>query len=160
MVMHLEGLSNRELLRLHYAVLAHLRTNGVVRSSNSPIGDYAELLVQRAYGGTLPAEGNPGWDVDTPNLGRVQVKARIRTAAEIRNGQWGPVMPDSFDVCVYVWFEPTTVELSRAVLLPAATIVKSGNPHKGGFRFPLRVDLLSLPAAVDVTGDLANFQET
>lgn len=157
--MELGELSNRALLRLHYAVLAQLRTNGVVRSSNSPIGDYAELLVQRAYDGTLPARGNQGWDVDTPNLGRVQVKARVRTAAEMRSGQWGHVMPDSFDACVYALFDPATVELSRAVLLPAATIAERGTPHKGGFRFRLGADLLSLPKAVDVTGDLAAAQE-
>ena len=51
--MDLGSLSSRALLGLHYAVLAQLRTNEVVRSSNSPIADYAELLVQRAYGGVL-----------------------------------------------------------------------------------------------------------
>lgn len=138
MVMDLDGLSNRDLLRLHYAVLAQLRTNKDVRSSISTIGDYAELLVQRAYDGTLPTRGNRGWDIDTISLGRVHVKVRVRTAAEMRAGQWGHVMPNSFEVCVYALFKPTTVELSRALLVPSAPITKSGILHKGGSDSVLR----------------------
>src|SRR5690606_8844173 len=52
----------RELLRLHAEVLDELRRREVVRTSNSPVGDYAELLFATAFGWELENSSAAGHD--------------------------------------------------------------------------------------------------
>jgi hypothetical protein len=75
----LDRCSVPELLQLSREILRELRTRGIVRSSNAPAGDYAELLVQRATRGDLAPKSQKSWDVMTPNDRRLQVKARVLT---------------------------------------------------------------------------------
>jgi hypothetical protein len=42
------GASTRDLLRQYGLILSDLRARGVIRSENSPVGDYAEYLASRA----------------------------------------------------------------------------------------------------------------
>ncbi|MBN6039981.1 hypothetical protein [Amycolatopsis sp. 195334CR] len=51
----LSGASVPELLGRYAAILAELRERGVVRTRNAPLGDYAEHLATKVYGGTLAA---------------------------------------------------------------------------------------------------------
>ena len=48
--MDLREFSVIELLRLSRAAVTELRARGIVRTANSPAGDYAEWLVARAVG--------------------------------------------------------------------------------------------------------------
>jgi hypothetical protein len=75
----LSKLSVAQLLTLSRWILAELRQRGVVRSGNAPAGDYAELLVMRATGGQLAEAAQKSWDVLTPAVERLQVKARLVT---------------------------------------------------------------------------------
>jgi hypothetical protein len=72
----LSNLSPKELLQLSAGVINELRSRGISRTGNGPIGDYAEWLVSQAYGMTLAPESNTGHDaIDRDGL-RVEVKAR------------------------------------------------------------------------------------
>lgn len=64
------------LLELHGDLLAELRRREVVRSANSPAGDYAELLFSKAFGWTL--QNNSSADADALDVGgiRYQIKCR------------------------------------------------------------------------------------
>jgi len=73
----LNGFSVRELFALHRATLHELRARGIVRSGNSPQGDWAELLVATAYSGQLAPNSEKSWDVRTGDGRRLQVKARV-----------------------------------------------------------------------------------
>jgi len=48
-----QELTVRQLLASHVAVLDELLARGVVRTRNSPLGDLAETIALRAYGGSL-----------------------------------------------------------------------------------------------------------
>lgn len=48
-----ENLTVRELLQYYADILTELKKRGVVRIANSPLGDYAELLVVRRLKLTL-----------------------------------------------------------------------------------------------------------
>ena len=78
---NLNELSVSELLARSRAILAELRRRNVIRSGNAPAGDYAELLVQRATGGTLAPPTQKSWDVLTADGESLQIKARIVTGA-------------------------------------------------------------------------------
>lgn len=75
----LTSLSVLELLTLHSGILTELRSRGVIRTKNNPVGDYAEWLVSKALGMTLLSNSSAGADaIDTDGM-KVQIKARIVT---------------------------------------------------------------------------------
>jgi hypothetical protein len=59
---NLDQLSVPELLRLSRDILRQLRTRDIIRSSNAPAGNYAELLTQRLTGGELAPNSQKSWD--------------------------------------------------------------------------------------------------
>lgn len=72
----LNALNNLELLSLHSEILTQLRSRGVIRTKNNPVGDYAEWLVSNALGMTLLSNSSAGADaIDADGL-KVQIKAR------------------------------------------------------------------------------------
>jgi len=62
-VLDLTALSNRELLLAWTGSLEELRRRGVVRTYNNPIGDIAEAIVARHYGGVRGSFAQAAWDV-------------------------------------------------------------------------------------------------
>jgi hypothetical protein len=100
-----------------------LRRRAVIRSSNAPSGDYAELIVQRATGGTLAPSSHKSWDVLTPGGESLQVKARIVTGGASAHGarQPSPFRSWDFDAAVSVLFD-TGFHASRAARLPAQIV--------------------------------------
>lgn len=76
----LNALNNLELLSLHSEILTQLRSRGVIRTKNNPVGDYAEWLVSNALGMTLLSNSSAGADaIDADGL-KVQIKARRVTS--------------------------------------------------------------------------------
>jgi len=55
-------LSTEDLLSLWSRIMSELRTRDVIRSSNNPVGDYAEGLVTRRFGLTLEGNSTSGFD--------------------------------------------------------------------------------------------------
>lgn len=102
----LADLSVGELLAFSRAILAELRSRGVIRSGNAPAGDYAELLVQRATHGELAPNSQRSWDVLTPEGERLQVKARVVTAPNRAGERQLSVFRSwDFDALVIVLFD-------------------------------------------------------
>ena len=71
-----EDLAVSDLIRLHRQTLYALRERGVIRTLSQPQGEWAETLVQVAYGGELAPKSEKGFDVVAPDGTRIQVKAR------------------------------------------------------------------------------------
>jgi hypothetical protein len=119
----LSEVSVGDLLSRSRAFLMELRRRAVIRSGNAPVGDYAELIVQRSTGGTLAASSQKSWDVLTPGGERLQVKARIVTGARGARGerQLSPFRSWDFDAAVIVLFD-NEFHVSRAARLPAQTV--------------------------------------
>ena len=76
----LTSLSDLELLSLHSEILTQLRSRGVIRTKNNPVGDYAEWLVSKALGMTLLSNSSAGADAIDTDGKKVQIKARRVTS--------------------------------------------------------------------------------
>lgn len=72
----LTSLCDLELLSLHSEILIELRSRGVIRTKNNPVGDYAEWLVSKALGMTLLSNSSAGADATDTDGMKVQIKAR------------------------------------------------------------------------------------
>ncbi len=76
---NLRGLGSRELLRLYAAVMRELRHRKVIRSTNNPVADLAELLASRAFKLKLETKSTAGFDGVGRDGTRYQIKGRRRT---------------------------------------------------------------------------------
>jgi hypothetical protein len=65
-----------DLLRLPYAAIDELKHRGIVRTSNAPLGDYAEYIVAKTYNGTLEKNSAKSFDILFSDGKTCQVKAR------------------------------------------------------------------------------------
>lgn len=162
-MMEIQTLTTLELLRAHGAILDELRRRDVVRSANSPISDYAELLFCQAFGWLREGSSAAGYDARDVTTGvRYQIKARrlniatgSRQLSALRN-----LSNDPFDVLAGVLFNPDFTIL-RSALVPIA-LVKSRTRHSSHTNsdiFHLRDDVWSLAGVVDVTEKLTSAAE-
>ncbi|MEU3627856.1 hypothetical protein [Amycolatopsis coloradensis] len=60
-----------DLLAGYAAILRELRNRGVVRPRNAPLGDYAEHLAQRVYGGELAPNSVKSYDLLAADLRQI-----------------------------------------------------------------------------------------
>lgn len=114
----------RELLSLHTASTEELRSRGVVRTSNSPVGDYTEWLVSRALDLELASNSASGFDALDSSGTRYQIKGR-RVTARNNSRQLGAIRnldSTNFDFLVAIVFDEA-FEVIEAVKIPH-TIVK------------------------------------
>lgn len=107
-----------ELLRAHGAVLDELRRREILRSANSPISDYGEVLFCRAFSWTRAGNSAAGFDATDAGGQRYQIKARRTTKAPgarqlsaIRN-----LAGDPFDQLAAVLFS-LDFSIQRAALI-------------------------------------------
>jgi uncharacterized protein DUF6998 len=96
--------STRDLLVDFASIMRTLRTRGVVRTHNNPIGDMAEAIVANHYGGTRGSFSQAGWDVRTPRGERLQVKALRQTGARTRRNL-SPIRDTDYDAVIVVLFD-------------------------------------------------------
>ena len=73
----LSTISDSGLFSLYRAILRELKSRGVIRTENAPVGDYAEYLVATALGGQLATNSEKAWDVLGGDGEKLQVKARV-----------------------------------------------------------------------------------
>lgn len=60
--MNIKNKSSVELMNLYAEILAELNRRNVVRTYNSPVGDYAEWLVAEKLGLVLEHNSQKGYD--------------------------------------------------------------------------------------------------
>ncbi len=155
--MDTKRLSTLELLRVHGAVIDELRSRNIVRSSNSPISDYAEELFCRSFRWTRENNSAQGFDATDAAGVRFQIKVRritsipgFRQLSPIRNLAAGP-----FDHLAAVLFEADFL-VHRAALIPIA-LVKARvrrSAHTNSDMFHLRDDIWPQTVVIDVTTQL------
>ncbi|EMU55648.1 MULTISPECIES: DUF6998 domain-containing protein [Clostridium] len=103
----LKDLKTVELVELYASILKELNNRKVVRTFNSPVGDYAEWLFAKVYNLSLESNSNKGYDViDNKNNIRYQIKSRwfnsVRESRQlnvIRNYE-----DDQFDYIIAIFF--------------------------------------------------------
>src|SRR3954447_1842980 len=100
----LEGLDDRELVRLFGRVMLALRERNIVRSANNPIADIAEQLVAAPYVGSVAPPNEPSYDVLAADGRRLQVKAPRRS--QTGRTTLTPLRRPDFNAVVAVTFKP------------------------------------------------------
>ncbi len=150
----LETASDLDLLRQHADALKELRRRDTIRTSNNPVGDYAETLFCRAFGW----EQAPNSEKDADAIGsdgtRYQIKARRLTQhnASRQLGALRRLPHKNFDILAAVLFTED-FSVMRAALIPHALAAEKASYVKAtnSWRFLLTDDIWSYEGVVDVT---------
>lgn len=139
-------LSDREVLALWACTMTELQRRGILRSDNTPTGDYAEWLVSKALGLSLEGNSKAGYDAIGPDGTRYQIKARrlvtaktSRQLSALRN-----LDQDPFDVLVIVLFGPS-FDVLECWQVPIDVVREHAvwTKHVNGHRLHARGALLS-----------------
>ncbi|MBR2536592.1 MAG: hypothetical protein IKE66_11020 [Hyphomicrobium sp.] len=155
--MDVTHLTPLELLRAHGAILDELRRREIVRSTNSPISDYAEVLFCRAFGWAREGNSASGFDATDAAGLRYQIKARRMTDAlgsrqlsALRNLATNP-----FDQLAAVLFT-SDFSVHRAALIPIAVVATRvrHSSHTNSDIFRLTDDVWGITGVIDVTEQL------
>jgi hypothetical protein len=148
-----------QLLSDYASILDELRDRKIIRSSNNPLSDYAELLFCNAYGWTREGNSASGHDATDASGVRYQIKARritphnrSRQLSAIRNLDKGP-----FDVLAGLLVDQT-FQVMRAALIPASIIRGESDHvvHTNSWKFLLRDDVWKMDGVLDVTVKVRN----
>jgi hypothetical protein len=155
--MDLRKLSVNELLIVGVDAIEELRSRGIVRTGNNPIGDFAEYLFCRAFSWKLADNSRKDADAIGPDGVRYQIKAR-RLAGKPGDRQLGALrnLPNQrFDKLAAVLFD-TRFGVARAVIIPHTLVVANAvhQSHTNSWRFILRDEVWSWRGAEDVTKSL------
>lgn len=144
------------LLALYSAIVEELHGRGLVRSTNNPVGDYAEYLTARAFGLSLAGNSSIGYDAVSDDGIRYQVKSRrltprnsSRQLSAVRGLEPGA---DPFDLLVGILFSPD-FEVLRAALVPLDVVRQLAvrNDYVNAWRLMLRDSVWAMPGVEDVT---------
>jgi hypothetical protein len=153
----LSALSESGLFSLYRAILRELKSRGVIRTENAPVGDYAEYLVATALGGQLAPNAEKAWDVLGNGGEKLQVKARVVSdPAEPGQLQLSPFRSFGFDSAVIVLLSATDYAVSRASKLPRHVVESSAvyRQHVNGKVLFARPEIMGHADATDLTATL------
>jgi len=156
-VSDLSTFSESGLFSLYRAILSELKSRGVIRTENAPVGDYAEYLVATALGGKLATNSEKSWDVLANDREKLQVKARVVSdPAEPGQLQLSPFRSFAFDSAVIVLLSATDYTVSRASKVPRHVVESSAiyRQHVNGKVLFARPEIMGHPDATDLTQTL------
>ncbi|MGH7029493.1 MAG: hypothetical protein ACREEZ_03615, partial [Stellaceae bacterium] len=123
--MDLQKLTANQLLVLSSDAVQELRRRGLVRSSNNPIGDYAEYLFCTAFGWKLSGKSERHADAIGDDGTRYQIKARRLGGARDRQLSALRNLPvGKFDSLAAVLFA-SNFGIARAALIPHAIVLSN-----------------------------------
>jgi len=101
----------RELLAAYVSIIDELLARGLVRTRNPPLGDIAEHIVWKAYGGQLAANSAKSYDIIDAAGRRVQVKARAIGLGDNRTQAFSAIRSWDLDVIVFLNIDSATYDL-------------------------------------------------
>lgn len=153
-MMDLKSISTLQLLRRHGAILDELLRRDVLRSSNGPISDYAELRFCSAFGWTRERNSKSGYDATDIECKRFQIKARRITRAP-GSRQLGAIRKldtTPFDQLAALLFK-SDFSVHRAALIPVEVVTARvrRSAHTNSHVLHLNDDIWTLPGVIDVT---------
>ena len=130
-----------ELLGHYASILAELRSRGVIRTANAPLGDYAEHVAHKVYGGTIAPNSERSYDIAALDGRLIQVKARTWNSAMSPSSVFSAFRTFGFDVAVFLVFDSATYELLWAREMTPVAVESAGrwSAHVNGYllRVPL-----------------------
>ncbi|WIB65815.1 hypothetical protein [Curtobacterium sp. MCBD17_040] len=130
----------RELLAGYAATLDELNARGIVRTRNPPLGDLAETLALRTYGGALEKNSAKSWDLVTDDGTTMQVKARLLDRADKSSQTFSAFRSFTFHVALFLLFDAANYDLVWARQLTAAEAETLGRrvEHTNSTAIPIR----------------------
>lgn len=147
------ALTVRELLASSVAVIDELLRRGLIRTRNSPLGDLAESLALRAYGGELAPNSEKSFDLRASDGRRLQVKARLVRPGDTRSQTFSAFRSWDFEAALFLLFDATTYDLSWAREVGRAETEALGRRVEHTNSFAILVRQVQA-AGVDVTDRL------
>jgi hypothetical protein len=153
----LAAFSESGLFALYRAILRELKSRGVIRTGNAPVGDYAEYLVATALGGQLAPNSEKAWAVLGRDGEKLQLKSRIVSEPpEPGQLQLSPFRSFAFDSAVIVLLSAPDCTVLRASKLPCHVVESSAvyRQHVNGRVLFARPDIMGHPDATDLTAAL------
>ena len=154
MTFETKSLSTTQLLHSYVQILDELRARKIIRTANSPIGDYAEWLVVNRLGLTLKGNSQSGYDAEDSSGVKYQIKGRRLTPLN-HSRQLGAIRNlnnHDFDYLIAVLFNEQ-VEVEKVWKIPHEIIGKYSNyrEHVNAHILILRDNILSDPLVEDLT---------
>jgi len=154
MTFDIKSFTTTELLQYYGQIIDELKTRKVVRTANSPIGDYAEWLVANKLGLTLLSNSTPGYDaVDSSGI-KYQIKCRrmTRKSQAIQLSAIRNLHNADFDYLIVVIFN-NLIEVERVLKIPHQIIEKYAKyrKHVNAHILIIREDVLLDPQVEDLT---------
>lgn len=148
--------STPELLSQYAQILAELRMRGVVRTSNAPLGDYAEYMAAAAYGGTLAANSAKSYDLIAGDGRRIQVKARTVSATTSPAAVFSVFRSFDFDTATLLALDARTYAVMWAAEMAPDAVREASrwSAHVRGHLLPIRA---AARIGTDVTPLFASF---
>lgn len=146
--------SVQELLHLYVEVLDELRQRNIVRTSNSPVGDYAEWLAAHCLGLTLVSNSMAGYDALDRQGIRYQIKCR-RITQENKSRQLSAIRnldACDFDFLLIILFNHD-MKLQKVLKMPHSLVGRfaSYRKHVNAHILTLRDSMLADPLVEDLT---------
>jgi hypothetical protein len=155
---HLRTSSPTQLMTLYSEILDELSDRRVIWSRNPPVGNYAELLVAKAFGGNVDRRSQKSWDVQVENGDKLQVKSVV-LPPDRAVGQFSVFRSTDFTSCVFVVVDSDTYRVRRAVQLKPSTVLELSTSADwvSGVRVTV-AKVLASPLGTDVTLPLRRAQ--
>ena len=126
-------------MNMYAETLVELNSCKVVRTYNSPVGDYAEWLVAEKLGLVLECNSQKGYDTYDPKTGlRYRVKSRWeRGTASVQSRELNVIRnynDNQFDYLIIVIFDDH-FGIKEAYMLPHDTVKSYAryNKHQNGY---------------------------
>jgi len=158
--MDLKNTSSIELMNFYAEILTELNRRNVIRTYNSPVGDYAEWLVSKKMALILETNSKKGYDAYDPETKlRYQIKSRWeRGKASTQSRELNVIRnlnENQFDYLIIVIFD-TTFTVKEAYQVPHELIRKYAhtNRHQNGCILIAKGDILNDPYTQNITEKL------
>ena len=155
--MELSDKSTLALMHLYGEILWNLNKRGVIRTYNSPVGDYAEWLVSQKMKLTLERNAQKGYDARDDATGlRYQIKSRWERGAPCPQSRELSVIrnyeENQFDYLFIVIFDGN-FHVKEAYLVPHHTVGRYGKyrRHQNGWIIAAAGPLLKDPSVTNIT---------
>lgn len=141
-----ENMSAQELLQLYSNLMEELRARDIIRSSNNPVGDYAEKIAVEVLGLSRSGKEAKGYDAVDTSKNRYQIKGRritihndSRQLSVIRN-----LDERLFDYLIAVIFN-ADFAVSEIWKIPFSYIMNNSrhSPHQNGHIFFANPEMLA-----------------
>ena len=149
----LPDLTVGDLLDKYRSILTSLRSRGLVRTNNAPIGDLAEYCAAVVYDGLLAPNSEKSYDLVAEDGRRIQVKVRLIRPTTSQSAVFSPIRSFDFDSCVFLLVDDDAGEVITARELSADEVRSYGRHRAHTNGVVLRIGQLrgAAVAGVDLT---------